>query len=110
MTNAPLEGVRVLDLTHALAGPYCTMLLGDLGADVLKLEPPEGDQARAWGPPFLNGEASYFLSVNRNKRSVVLDLKSAEGRAAARRVGLASDVVVGKFRPGAGGRVGVGAA
>lgn len=108
--TAPLEGVRVLDLTHALAGPYCTMLLGDLGADVLKLEPPEGDQARAWGPPFLNGEASYFLSVNRNKRSVVLDLKSSEGLAAARRLALASDVVVENFRPGTAARLGLGPA
>src|ERR687887_1334695 len=110
MTNAPLEGVRVLDLTHALAGPYCTMLLGDLGADVLKMEPPEGDQARAWGPPFLNGEASYFLSVNRNKRSVVLDLKSADGLAAARRLALSSDVIVENFRPGTAARLGLGAA
>ena len=110
MTKAPLEGVRVLDLTHALAGPYCTMLLGDLGADVLKLEPPEGDQARAWGPPFLNGEASYFLSVNRNKRSVVLDLKSADGLAAARRLALSSDVIVENFRPGTAARLGLGAA
>src|SRR6266700_6780996 len=70
----PLEGFRVLDLTHALAGPYCTMLLGDLGADVLKVEPPgDGDHARLWGPPFVNGESAYFLSVNRNKRSVTLD-------------------------------------
>ncbi|MDR0358874.1 MAG: CoA transferase [bacterium] len=110
MTKAPLDGVRVLDLTHALAGPYCTMLLGDLGADVLKLEPPEGDQARAWGPPFLDGEASYFLSVNRNKRRLVLDLKSAEGLAAARQLALASDVVVENFRPGTAARLGLGAA
>src|SRR3979411_1854607 len=70
----PLDGIRVLDFSHALAGPYCTMLLGDLGADVVKVEPPSGDHSRHWGPPFINGESSYFLSVNRNKRSVVLDL------------------------------------
>jgi formyl-CoA transferase len=99
-SSLPLEGVRVLDLTHALAGPYCTMLLGDLGADVIKLESPSGDHARHWGPPFIDGESSYFLSVNRNKRSVVLDLKRAEARAVARRLALASDVVVENYRPG----------
>jgi crotonobetainyl-CoA:carnitine CoA-transferase CaiB-like acyl-CoA transferase len=104
----PLEGIRVLDLTHALAGPYCTLLLGDLGADVVKVEPPEGDQSRRWGPPFVNGESSYFLSVNRNKRSVVLDLKSEDGRDGALRLALASDVVVENFRPGTAARLGLG--
>jgi len=105
----PLAGIRVLDLTHALAGPYCTMLLGDLGADVLKLEPPgEGDQARRWGPPFVNGESSYFLSVNRNKRSVVLDLKTEAGLVAATDLALASDVLVENFRPGTAARLGLG--
>ena len=105
----PLEGLRVLDLTHALAGPYCTMLLGDLGADVIKIEPPgEGDHSRSWGPPFVNGESAYFLSVNRNKRSVALDLKSKPGREAAVELALASDVVVENFRPGAAARLGVG--
>jgi crotonobetainyl-CoA:carnitine CoA-transferase CaiB-like acyl-CoA transferase len=105
----PLAGIRVLDLTHALAGPYCTMLLGDLGADVLKLEPPgEGDQARRWGPPFVNGESSYFLSVNRNKRSVALDLKTEAGLAAATDLALASDVLVENFRPGTAARLGLG--
>jgi crotonobetainyl-CoA:carnitine CoA-transferase CaiB-like acyl-CoA transferase len=108
----PLEGIRVLDLTHALAGPYCTLVLADLGADVIKLEPPEGDQARAWGPPFMGEgertESSYFLSVNRNKRSVVLDLKSDAGRRAATILALASDVVVENFRPGTASRVGLG--
>jgi crotonobetainyl-CoA:carnitine CoA-transferase CaiB-like acyl-CoA transferase len=104
----PLDGIRVLDLTHALAGPYCTMLLGDLGADVVKVEPPEGDQSRRWGPPFVNGESSYFMSVNRNKRSVVLDLKSEEGRECALRLALTSDVVVENFRPGTAERLGLG--
>jgi formyl-CoA transferase len=105
----PLAGIRVLDLSHALAGPYCTMLLGDLGADVIKVEPPRGDQSRQWGPPFINGESSYFLSVNRNKRSVVLDLKSESGLAAAEALAMACDVVVENFKPGTMERLGLGA-
>ncbi len=104
-----LAGIRVLDLTHALAGPYCTMLLGDLGADVVKIEAPTGDQSRQWGPPFIHGESAYFLSVNRNKRSVMVDLKTAEGKATARALALASDVVVENFKPGAMARLGLGA-
>ena len=74
----PLSGTRVVDLTRALAGPYCSLLLGDMGADVIKIEMPgSGDETRQWGPPFVAGESSYFMSVNRNKRSVTLDLKSA---------------------------------
>lgn len=76
---APLTGIKVVDMTEALAGPYCAMLLGDLGADVIKVERPgEGDQARGWGPPFLEGESAYFLSVNRNKRSIEIDIKQAD--------------------------------
>ena len=105
----PLAGIRVLDLTHALAGPFCTMLLGDLGADVIKVEPPgEGDHARRWGPPFVNGESTYFLSVNRNKRSVALDLKRDVGLRAAIDLALASDVLVENFRPGTAARLGLG--
>lgn len=105
----PLDGVRVFDLTQALAGPYCTLILGDLGADVIKIESPEaGDQARGWGPPFINGESSYFLSVNRNKRSVALDLKSEAGRRAARELALRCDVLVENLRPGAAARLGLG--
>ena len=96
----PLSGVRVLDFSHALAGPYCTMVLADLGADVAKIESPKGDQTRSWGPPFVNGESSYFMSVNRNKRSVVLDLKSNRGLADATALAMASDVVVENFKPG----------
>ncbi len=99
----------MLDFSHALAGPYCTMLLGDLGADVVKVEPAKGDQSRAWGPPFVDGESSYFLSVNRNKRSVVLDLKSERGRADATALAMAADVVVENFRPGTMARLGLGA-
>ncbi len=105
----PLTGIRVLDLTHALAGPYCTMLLGDLGADVIKIEPPSGDHSRQWGPPFINGESSYFLSVNRNKRSVVLDLKRPASLAVAEALAMASDVVVENFKPGTMTRLGLDA-
>ena len=73
----PLSGVRVLDLSRVLAGPYCTMILGDLGADVIKVEQPgKGDDTRAWGPPWAGTESAYFLTVNRNKRGITLDLKS----------------------------------
>ena len=106
---APLAGVRVLDFSHALAGPYCTMLLADLGADVAKIESPKGDQTRFWGPPFINGESSYFMSVNRNKRSLVLDLKSEEGAGHAIALALKADVVVENFKPGAMARLGLGA-
>jgi len=105
----PLDGIRVLDFTHALAGPYCTMLLGDLGADVVKVEPPSGDHSRQWGPPFIKGESSYFLSINRNKRSVVLDLKSPAALAVAQDLAAASDVVVENFKPGAMSRLGLDA-
>ncbi|HEY8797880.1 MAG TPA: CoA transferase [Candidatus Dormibacteraeota bacterium] len=106
----PLAGIRVLDFSHALAGPYCTMLLGDLGADVIKVEPPSGDHSRQWGPPFINGESSYFLSVNRNKRSVVLDLKQPAARGAAEELAMACDVVVENFKPGTMARLGLDAA
>jgi formyl-CoA transferase len=104
----PLAGVRVLDLTRALAGPYCTLLLGDMGADVIKVElPGAGDETRGWGPPFLEGESSYFMSVNRNKRSIVLDLKSQSGREVARRLARSSDALVENFRPGTMDRLGL---
>lgn len=96
----PLEGVRVLDLTRALSGPFCTMILGDLGADVLKAEPVgEGDMCRTWGP-FDHGISCFFLSVNRNKRSLALDFRSAEGQAALRDLALQADVLVENFKPG----------
>ncbi|HEV7664762.1 MAG TPA: CoA transferase [Chloroflexota bacterium] len=107
--TGPLSGIRVVDLTRALAGPYCTLLLGDMGADVIKIElPGTGDETRQWGPPFINGESSYFLSVNRNKRSVTLDLKSQTGLEALTRLILAADVLVENFRPGTMERLGLG--
>ena len=100
-TGLPLAGIRVADFSRVLAGPLATMLLGDLGADVVKVERPgTGDDTRGWGPPFVGDDAAYFLSLNRNKRSVALDLGTEDGRSAARRLALASDVVVENFRPG----------
>jgi formyl-CoA transferase/CoA:oxalate CoA-transferase len=91
----------VLDLTRVLSGPYCTMLLGDLGARVIKIERPgTGDDTRAWGPPFVDGESTYFLSINRNKESVTLDFKRDEGRALLERLAAKADVLVENFRPG----------
>jgi formyl-CoA transferase/CoA:oxalate CoA-transferase len=88
-----LDNIRVIDLTQALAGPYCTMLLGDMGADVIKIEAPgTGDQSRGWGPPFIEGESAYFLSINRNKRSLTLDIKSAEGQAILHKLIKTADV------------------
>ncbi|MFJ5969442.1 CaiB/BaiF CoA transferase family protein [Streptomyces sp. NPDC093060] len=97
----PLSGVRVVDLSKILAGPYVTMSLADLGADVIKVEHPDGgDPTRGWGPPFQGPDATYFLAANRNKRSVTLDLKSPEGQEAAHRLIATADVVVENFRPG----------
>ncbi len=96
-----LQGTRVLDFSRVLAGPLCTMLLGDLGAEVVKVEQPgAGDDTRHWGPPFVAGDAAYFLSLNRNKRSVALDLATLEGRSAALALAREADVVVENFRPG----------
>ena len=95
-----LQGIRVLDLSRVLAGPYCTMVLGDLGADVIKVEPPEGDETRGWGPPFAEGESAYYLCVNRNKRGMVINLKTDEGKKILRDLALQSDVLVENFRPG----------
>jgi len=105
----PLEGLLVVDLTRALAGPYCTMMLADLGARVVKIESPEGgDDTRGWGPPFLGGESAYFLSVNRNKESVTLNLKHPEGIEVLHRLLGRADVLVENFRPGVMDRLGLG--
>jgi crotonobetainyl-CoA:carnitine CoA-transferase CaiB-like acyl-CoA transferase len=98
---APLDGVTVLDLTRVLSGPYCTMILADMGARVIKIEQPgKGDDTRGWGPPFIEGESAYFLSINRNKESVTLDFKTPDGRAILDRLIARSDVLVENFRPG----------
>lgn len=104
-----LSGLRVLDLTRVLSGPFATMTLADLGADVVKVEQPgSGDDTRHWGPPFQGDQAAYFLAVNRNKRSLALDLKSSEGRALVRRLARQADVLVENFRPGTAARLGFG--
>ena len=106
---APLTGLRVLDLSRVLAGPYCTMMLADLGAEVIKVEHPAvGDETRGWGPPFAGTEAAYFLAVNRSKRSVALDFKDPADRAAALVLASRSDVVIQNFRAGAIERIGLG--
>jgi formyl-CoA transferase len=105
----PLDGIRVLDLTRVLAGPYCTMFLGDLGAEVVKVEQPGvGDDTRGWGPPFVGGESAYFLCVNRNKKSITVDLKSQDGVGLLRRLAERADVLIENFRPGAMERLGLG--
>lgn len=96
----PLTGLVVLDLTRVLTGPYCTMMLADQGARVIKVESPQGDETRGWGPPFVDGESTYFLSVNRGKESVVVDLKHPDGQEVVRRIARGADVVVENFRPG----------
>lgn len=111
MPELPLADVRVLDLTQILAGPYCTMMLADLGADVVKVERPGGgDGSRQWGPPFVAGESAYFLQVNRNKRSIAVDLKHPDGAEVAQRLAAAADVVIENFLPHAGERFGLDAA
>ena len=105
----PLEGITVLDLTRVLSGPYCTMLLADMGARVIKVEQPgKGDDTRAWGPPFVHGESAYFMSINRNKESVTLDFKRPEGRALLDRLVASADVLVENFRPGTLTKLGLG--
>lgn len=101
MTTPPLTGLTVVDFSRVLAGPYATMLLAELGADVIKIERPgEGDDTRGWGPPFRGDDASYFLSVNRDKRSIALDLADPLDQGVARQLAAGADVVVENFRPG----------
>ena len=105
----PLAGLRVLDLTRALSGPFATMVLGDLGADVIKVEDIwHGDDTRRWGPPFQGDDAAYFLSVNRNKRGLSVNMKAPEGRDIVLRLAAGSDILVENFRPGTAARLGVG--
>src|SRR5919106_5433810 len=107
--TGPLDGITVLDFTRVLSGPYCTMQLADMGARVIKIEQPgKGDDTRAWGPPFVNGESAYFLSINRNKESLTLDLKHADASRALETLLAKADVLVENFRPGTMSRLGLG--
>lgn len=101
--NFPLNGIRIMDLTRIVAGPYCTMILGDLGAEVIKIERPGiGDEARKWGPPFIGNtkETCYFISLNRNKKSICVDIKSTKGRHLLYELAEKSDVLVENYVPG----------
>jgi formyl-CoA transferase len=107
--SSPLEGFRILDLSRVLAGPYCTMILGDLGAEVIKVERPGvGDDTRAWGPPFADGESAYYLCANRNKKSITVNLKSAAGQDLIRQLARISDVLVENYKVGELATLGLG--
>src|SRR5215813_558406 len=104
-----LAGLRVLDFSHALAGPYCTLLMADCGAEIYKLESPHGGElSRGWGPPFAGGEASFFLGLNRGKRGISIDLKQPKGLELCLRLIDCMDVLVENFRPGTMDRIGLG--
>jgi crotonobetainyl-CoA:carnitine CoA-transferase CaiB-like acyl-CoA transferase len=106
--SPPLEGIKVIDLTRAMAGPFCTMMLADMGAEVVKIEPPpSGDETRAWGPPFIGKESTYFLSVNRNKKSIVIDLRKEKGVEIIKRLAKKSHVLVENYRPGTTEKLGI---
>ena len=105
----PLEGIRVIDLSRIVVGPYCTMVLGDMGADVIKVEMPDiGDDTRMWGPPFKGGESAYFISLNRNKRSLTLNLKTKKGKEILRKLIVQTDVLIENFRLGTLDKMGFG--
>jgi crotonobetainyl-CoA:carnitine CoA-transferase CaiB-like acyl-CoA transferase len=108
MQQQALHGIKVIDLSRILSGPFCTMMLADLGAEVIKIEPPNGDDTRAWGPPFINGESAYFLTINRNKKSLVLNLKEDEGKRIFFDLIKDADVVVENFKPGTLDKLGIG--
>jgi formyl-CoA transferase len=107
--SSPLEGFRILDLSRVLAGPYCSMLLGDLGAEIIKVERPgSGDDTRAWGPPFADGESAYYLCANRNKKSITVNLKSPDGQEIIRQLARVSDVLIENFKVGELAELGLG--
>ena len=107
--SSPLEGYRILDLSRVLAGPYCTMMLGDLGAEVIKVERPgSGDDTRAWGPPFVGDESAYYLCANRNKKSITVNLKPEKGREIIRQLAKISDVLIENYKVGELSEMGLG--
>ncbi|HSW35775.1 MAG TPA: CoA transferase, partial [Candidatus Limnocylindrales bacterium] len=103
----PIQGMRVLDFTRVLAGPFATMILGDLGAEVIKVEPPQGDESRTWPPVLPHGESGYYVSLNRNKRSITLNLKNARAREIASNLAAEADIVVENFTPGVTKKLGI---
>ncbi len=103
-----MTGLRVIDLTRVLGGPYCTQILADHGADVIKVEPPAGDEVRDWGPPFHEEDAAYFVGINRNKRSIGLDLSSEGGRTVLLKMLETADVLIENFKPGTLDKWGIG--
>ena len=107
-SNGALEGLRVIDLTRVLGGPYCAQVLGDHGAEIVKIEPPQGDEVRDWGPPFHDGDAAYFIGVNRNKRAMALDLRQEEGRELLLRLLEDADVLLENYKPGTMEKWGLG--
>jgi crotonobetainyl-CoA:carnitine CoA-transferase CaiB-like acyl-CoA transferase len=100
LSPGALAGTRVIDMTRILSGPYCTQMLGDHGADIVKIEPPDGDETRGWGPPFRDGTASYFLGVNRSKRAIALDLSKPSGREVLLKLLAGADILIENFKPG----------
>jgi len=103
-----IEGIRVLDLSRIIAGPFCSQILGDMGAEVIKVEQPGvGDDSRTWGPPFLNGESAYFFCINRNKKSITVDMKNPRGKAIIRELAKRSDVLLENFKPGTLAKLGL---
>ena len=107
-TAGALAGIKVVDLTRVLGGPYCTMVLSDHGAEVIKVEPPQGDEVRDWGPPFYEGDASYFIGVNRNKRAIALDIGKPEGKRILLQLLETADVLIENFKPGSMEKWGLG--
>ena len=99
-SDGALKGKLVIDLSRVLGGPYCTQMLGDHGAEIIKIEPPRGDETRDWGPPFHDEDSAYFLGVNRNKRSMGLDLSKPDGQAVLLKLLEKADVVIENFKPG----------